>query len=169
MINSDKKVAKVAKEYYCECCDYKCSNKTNYEKHLTTAKHKKQQNMIKSDEIMINSDEKVAKVAKVANKEFVYIIKNNLKKNTPKYAIFVKYMINSDKKVEKVEKKYYCKICDYECCRKNNYNKHLSTVKHKKQQNMIKSDEIMINSDEKVEKGEKVENEKFVYILLKTT
>ena len=62
MINSDKKVAKVAKTYYCESCDYKCSNKTNFEKHLSTPKHKKQQNMIKSDEIMINSDKKVAKV-----------------------------------------------------------------------------------------------------------
>ena len=63
MISSDKKVAKVAKKYYCECCNYKCFNKTNYEKHLASAKHKKLQIMIKSDEIMINSDEKVAKVA----------------------------------------------------------------------------------------------------------
>tara|TARA_B100000780_G_scaffold267026_1_gene223737 strand:+ start:159 stop:1112 length:954 start_codon:yes stop_codon:yes gene_type:complete len=71
-------------------------------------------------------------------------------------------MINSDKKVAKVAEKYYCKICYYECCRKNNYEKHLSTVKHKKLQNMIISDEIMINSDKKVAKVEKVENEKFV-------
>ena len=34
------KVAKVAKEYFCESCNYKCSNKTNFEKHLATAKHK---------------------------------------------------------------------------------------------------------------------------------
>ena len=38
---ADKKVVKVAKEYICMCCDYKCFNKTNFEKHLTTAKHKK--------------------------------------------------------------------------------------------------------------------------------
>jgi hypothetical protein len=68
MISSDKKVAKVAKEYMCECCNYKCFNKTNFEKHLATVKHKKLQNMIKSDKIMINSDEKVAKVV---NEEFV--------------------------------------------------------------------------------------------------
>ena len=30
------------KEYVCKCCDYKCSNKTNFEKHLHTQKHKKQ-------------------------------------------------------------------------------------------------------------------------------
>ena len=71
MISSDKKVAKVTKEYVCECCNYKCFRKNDYEKHLATAKHKKLQNMIKSDKIMINSDEKVAKVA---NEEFPYIL-----------------------------------------------------------------------------------------------
>ena len=35
------KVAKVAKEYYCESCNYKCYNKNNFEKHLKTLKHKK--------------------------------------------------------------------------------------------------------------------------------
>ena len=78
-------------------------------------------------------------------------------------------MINSDKKLVKVAKEYVCECCNHKCFRKNDFEKHLATAKHKKQQNMIKSDEIMINSDEKVEKGEKVENEKFVYILLKTT
>ena len=88
MISSDKKVAKVAKDYICESCNYKCFNKTNYEKHLVTEKHKKLQNMIKSDKIMINSDEKIAKVVneKVV---YIYIIKNNLKKIPQKYAIFV--------------------------------------------------------------------------------
>ena len=47
MINSDKKVAKVAKKYVCNCCDYKCFNKNDYEKHLSTAKHKKLQNPTK--------------------------------------------------------------------------------------------------------------------------
>ena len=68
MISSDKKVAKVAQKYFCEYCDYESCRKNNFEKHLSTAKHKKLQNMIKSDKIMINSDEKVAKVA---NEEFV--------------------------------------------------------------------------------------------------
>jgi hypothetical protein len=30
---------KVAKEFYCENCDYRCSKKYNWEKHLVTAKH----------------------------------------------------------------------------------------------------------------------------------
>ena len=68
-------------------------------------------------------------------------------------------MISSDKKVEKVEKKYVCECCDYITFRKEHFNKHILTAKHKKLQNMIKSDKIMTNSDEKVEK---VENDKFV-------
>ena len=79
------KIAKIAKEYICECCNYKCFRKNDYEKHLSTAKHKK----MEISKNMINlADENVANVA---NEEFVYIyiIKNNLKKNTPKYDIFV--------------------------------------------------------------------------------
>ena len=41
----DKLVAKsgifVAKNFYCEKCDYKCSKKYNWDKHLLTAKHSK--------------------------------------------------------------------------------------------------------------------------------
>jgi len=83
MTLDDEKVGKVAKEYICECCNYKCFNKTNYEKHLTTAKHKKQE--LSKNRITLDD----GKVGKVANEEFVCIIKKNLKKNTPKIAIFV--------------------------------------------------------------------------------
>jgi hypothetical protein len=30
---------KVARDYLCECCDYKCCNKTNFNKHLLTRRH----------------------------------------------------------------------------------------------------------------------------------
>ena len=56
-----EKVAKVAKEYFCETCNYKCTNKTNFEKHLATVKHKKRL-------LEISGNEKVANVAKVAEK-----------------------------------------------------------------------------------------------------
>jgi len=36
----DKKSQKIAKKYYCENCDYITGNKTDYEKHLLTGKHK---------------------------------------------------------------------------------------------------------------------------------
>lgn len=51
-----EKVAKVAKEYFCESCNYRCSNKTNFEKHLETVKHKKRL-------LEISGNEKVANVA----------------------------------------------------------------------------------------------------------
>ena len=35
----NEKLLKVAFEYTCEKCDYKCFNKTNYIKHLSTRKH----------------------------------------------------------------------------------------------------------------------------------
>ena len=57
-----EKVAKVANNFYCEICDYKCSNKTNFEKHLSTLKHKNCEN---TDKYL----QKVAKVAKNENDE----------------------------------------------------------------------------------------------------
>ena len=33
---------------------------------------------------------------------------------------------------------FYCKCCDYTCCKKSNFNRHLLTVKHKKLENIIK-------------------------------
>ena len=30
---------KVARDYYCDCCDYRCCNKTNFNKHLSTRRH----------------------------------------------------------------------------------------------------------------------------------
>ena len=50
---TDKNVAEVAKYFKCENCDYFTSKKSNYNKHLLTAKHKYLQ----------NTDKNVAKVA----------------------------------------------------------------------------------------------------------
>ncbi len=33
-------ISKVLGDFYCESCDYNTSNKSNYEKHLLTVKHK---------------------------------------------------------------------------------------------------------------------------------
>ena len=35
-------------EFICEACDYKCSNKTHYTKHLSTAKHVNRYNMVQN-------------------------------------------------------------------------------------------------------------------------
>ena len=44
-------------------------------------------------------------------------------------------IVNDSKKSPKVAKKYYCDLCDYESCKNFDYKKHLSTDKHKKQEN----------------------------------
>ena len=41
-----KSVRKCQPEFICETCDYKCSNKTHYTKHLSTAKHVNRYNMV---------------------------------------------------------------------------------------------------------------------------
>ena len=35
------------------------------------------------------------------------------------------------KNLQKISKNFYCDICDYKCCKQSEYNKHLSTAKHK--------------------------------------
>ena len=60
MTNDDQKVAKVAQYFYCKICDYKCYKKSNYEKHLTTVKHKKR---LLDDQMMTNDAQKEQKVA----------------------------------------------------------------------------------------------------------
>ena len=35
-----KKMPKNAEKYYCELCDFGCSKKSNFDKHLSTRKHK---------------------------------------------------------------------------------------------------------------------------------
>jgi len=37
----DKKSPKIAKEKYCDVCNYKCCKKSDYDKHILTAKHKR--------------------------------------------------------------------------------------------------------------------------------
>tara|TARA_B110000444_G_scaffold35071_1_gene30484 strand:- start:10977 stop:11948 length:972 start_codon:yes stop_codon:yes gene_type:complete len=59
-------LAKVAKRFNCEYCNYRCSKKSDYDKHLSTLKHKKTE-MSKMCEIV---EIKVAKVAKVSNEKF---------------------------------------------------------------------------------------------------
>ena len=54
IINDNKKMPKNAKNFYCEICDFKCTKKSNYEKHLMTRKH----------EMITNENKKLPKNAK---------------------------------------------------------------------------------------------------------
>ena len=39
--------------YYCENCDFKCSKKSNYDKHINTRKHKKEYYNIMKREMLV--------------------------------------------------------------------------------------------------------------------
>jgi len=45
MTNSDAKNAKRVSEFSCDSCDYKCCNRTDYNRHLATRKHKTMTNI----------------------------------------------------------------------------------------------------------------------------
>jgi len=51
---NDDLMPKNAEKYYCKCCDFKCSKKSNFDTHLLTRKH------IKNDASMTNEDEKIS-------------------------------------------------------------------------------------------------------------
>ena len=67
------KVAKVAKIYNCEICDCKCSGKYNYNKHLSTLKHKKAEmgKMGKIGEIKVANVVNVAVVDNITKELFI--------------------------------------------------------------------------------------------------
>ena len=52
----------------------------------------------------------------------------------------------ASKKSPEIDKKYGCEICDYYTCKLTDYNKHLTTEKHKKYQNASK---LLVNASEK--------------------
>ena len=74
------KVSKVSKEYFCESCNYKCCNKTNFEKHLHTQKHKKQIMEISGNMVM----EKLVENFACENCERVFKTNSGLWKHTNK-------------------------------------------------------------------------------------
>jgi hypothetical protein len=71
---------KVAKKFYCNICDYGCSNKFDYSKHLSTRKHEK---LVTCDAFVTNCDIKSAKIAEqpdftCKNCEKIYKSRNGL-------------------------------------------------------------------------------------------
>ena len=62
MTISDIKMQKMQNTFECKICDFKTFNKYNYNKHLQTLKHK---NLLNSDTIVTNSDNKMQKMQKM--------------------------------------------------------------------------------------------------------
>ena len=60
VVNDSKKSLKVAQKFVCEYCDYKTCKKTDYNKHLSTDKHKKTEN---GSKMVVNGSDLSPKVA----------------------------------------------------------------------------------------------------------
>ena len=60
VVNDSEKSPKVASKFYCDCCDYNTSKKSDFAKHLTTDKHKNNEN---GSKMVVNGSEKSPKVA----------------------------------------------------------------------------------------------------------
>jgi len=61
-------------------------------------------------------------------------------------------MTISDNNEQNEQKIFICKLCDFKTCKKNNYNRHILTLKHK---NLSNSDTIVTNSDKNEQKEQK--------------
>ena len=87
------------------------------------------------------------KVAKVANEKLPKKIHDNQSDNEKNISENLLPLSNigdfGDQKVAKVAKKFECKSCDYNTCRKSNYEKHIQTITHfKKTNNVLSNKEI---------------------------
>jgi hypothetical protein len=80
----NEKVVKIIFKYNCECCNYKCSNKFNFDKHLATLKHKKTEMVINGNELVNMGKKKVAKC--LCGKEYNYIQGLSRHKKTCNYS-----------------------------------------------------------------------------------
>ena len=61
VVNDSKKVPKSSKNFICACCDYITSRKSQYDRHMSTEKHKKKEN---DSKMVVNDSEKVPKSSK---------------------------------------------------------------------------------------------------------
>lgn len=50
------------------------------------------------------------------------------------------------KNINKITEKYTCEICDYTCCKKDSYKKHLNSIKHKNSEKCEKVAKVAENS-----------------------
>ncbi len=99
---------KVAKKFYCEICDYKCSNKFDYNKHLSTRKHEK---LAICDTFVTNGDTKSAKIAEQSdftckNCEKIYKSRNGLWNHQKKC------LVVPESKKKQPESEILCKLIE---------------------------------------------------------
>jgi hypothetical protein len=117
-MTNGKTTAKNTDKFYCDKCDFKCSKKGDYNRHLLSRKHN-----ISTDG---NNDaiKKTPYVCEICNKEY--------KDRTGLWRHKKKCSIIQEDLTSKSSNNFHCEKCDYKCSRKSDYNKHLSTSKHTK-------------------------------------
>jgi hypothetical protein len=81
-IKNLEKSPKLATKFICQCCDYKCNKESDYNKHLTTTKHKNN-----DTQLHINGDKSPKKYSCICGKEYnfrqgLYTHKKKCKNNT---------------------------------------------------------------------------------------
>jgi hypothetical protein len=109
-------------KYNCVNCNYKCNEKSKWEKHINTVKHTTGQKKVRSDY------------------EGPYKCTICIDYETPNKTMYKQHILNYHSSKEKREEgfKYYCKLCDYGSFSKDLLEKHNLTVKHKKHEYNLK-------------------------------
>ena len=116
---------KVATKFFCESCDYITSKRSDYDKHILTAKHKKKQ-------LLLKNEKKLSQ--KYLCEPCDYNTSN--KTNYYKHILTAKHkkqenLSNVAKLDIKISPQNYCRnICNYATVYKNDYEKHILTKKH---------------------------------------
>jgi hypothetical protein len=105
--------------FYCKKCDYKCSKKYNWDRHILTAKHK----MDNMDKLMDNQKRAAKKFACVCGKKYVHL--SGLSKHKKICKSTSVLFPNVSKCFQNVSKFYFC-----ECGKK--YKTRSGFYKHKK-------------------------------------
>ena len=107
--------------YQCEKCNYKCKFKSEYDRHCNSVLHKTGKRGVKKNKV-----DRICQICKLYEASCNTNLKNHI-------------LINH-KTAEDREKEYpnYCKICDYGSFSKKLFDKHSTTKKHKKKEDMVK-------------------------------
>lgn len=107
--------------YQCDKCNFKCKYKSEYDRHCNSELHKTGKRGVKKNKV-----NRICQICKLYEASCNTNMKNHI-------------LINH-KTAEEREKEYpnYCKTCDYGSFSKKLFDKHLTTKKHKKKEEMVK-------------------------------
>jgi hypothetical protein len=156
--------------FYCEKCDYICYRKYDFSKHILTLKHEKLQKSTekseKSENIFtcLNCDKifkdrtglwrhkkKCEKIENITPEIILNVIQQNqefkdmLIEQNKQNQELQKQNSELQKQMLEVHSGYFCKICEYDCSKKYNFDRHVLTAKHIKATKTIKKEEFEQN------------------------